>query len=264
MKFIRRSLFLPLLALMLAGAGPASASPFRDGERMVFRVAWGMFSSAASVTISAEDEVVEGSPQMRVTTETQTRGFIRLVYPFESRMESYFDLHSGRLMEARATTSTPRKETEAEIAFDYSSGTASYIDHRDPERATTLELPPGLPMDLITGLVNTRAWDIEVGEERPIVVLYDDEFYEVMVTAERIETINSARGREEALLLVPRMEHEPKGIFRRGGQVRVWLSQDEKRLPLRLEVALSVGTAKAVLTEYWPPGSLTAHADPRS
>lgn len=235
----------------------------QDGERLVFRVGWGVFGHAGSIIISANDQVIEGLPQTRVTTETATRGFVRLLYPFDGRAESLFDLQTGRLVEARATTRTSRKATEAEIFFDYSAGKATYTNQVEPERSTTLDIPPGLPTDLITSLVNTRAWDIELGESRPTVVLFDDEFYELVVTAERVETIQTARGREPALLLVPRMEGEPKGMFRRGGEVRVWLSQDGERLPLRLEVSMKVGTATAVLTEYQPPGTVTAHADSR-
>jgi hypothetical protein len=108
-------------------------------------------------------------------------------------------------------------------------------------------------MDLITSLVNARSWNIKVGEKRPLCVLFDDEFYDLEITAERIESIATPWGRQNALLLVPRMEVNPKGMFRRGGSVRIWLSESEPRLPLRLEVSVAVGTAVASLTEYQPP-----------
>jgi hypothetical protein len=48
---------------------------------------------------------------------------------------------------------------------------------------------------------------------------------------------------------------KPKGMFRRGGEVHVWVSADADRLPLRFEVKLKVGTAFAVLTDYRPPSA---------
>jgi hypothetical protein len=49
------------------------------------------------------------------------------------------------------------------------------------------------------------------------------------------------------------MAGEPRGLFRRGGRIAVWISADEARLPVRFEVAVAVGTATATLVDYTPP-----------
>jgi hypothetical protein len=246
-----RLLFIALLLVPVARAvGPVALA---DGERLSFRVSWGIFGNAGQITVSAEDEVLEGLPQTRVVTETSTRGVVRRLYPFEGRVESVFDYDSGRLLAARARTSAGRRHTHASIVFNYLNGEATYVDMLRPERNTRVAIPPTFTMDLITSLINARSWNIQPGESRDVAVLFDDEFYELVVTAEGVQTIATPEGPQEALLLVPRMEGEQKGMFRRGGEVRVWLSWDEERLPLRLEVAMPVGTATAVLTEYRPP-----------
>lgn len=51
---------------------------------------------------------------------------------------------------------------------------------------------------------------------------------------------------------MPKMDTNPRGIFRKGGQIRVWLAQDEHRLPVRFEVKVRVGTAVGLLTSYTP------------
>lgn len=258
---------LLLIILSLAGPWAQASGPLslRDGERLVFRVAWGLFHHAGTLTIDAEQEELEGLPQTRVTTSTSTRGFIRALYPFDGRVESIFDQRTGRMLAAYAVTAASKKRTNASIVFDYAQGVGSYVDKLRPERSTKVELPTEYPMDLITTLVNARDWKMEPGQKRAVSVLFDDEFYDLVVTAERVETVSTARGREQALLLVPRMEENPKGMFRRGGEVRIWLSLDERRLPLRLEVSLAVGTATAVLTEYRAPttGATAQHAGAR-
>jgi hypothetical protein len=42
-------------------------------------------------------------------------------------------------------------------------------------------------------------------------------------------------------------------MFKRGGEVRVWVSQDDDQLPMRFEVKMKVGTGLAVLTDYEKP-----------
>ena len=246
------------------GLATAAASPLRDGERLEFRVAWGIFAHAGDIVVSADDEEIEGIPHTRVVTETSTRGLVRALYPFDGRVESVFDRRDGRLMAAFARTTTRRRETRASIVFDYRAGVAQYVDAFRPERSTTLRIPEGQPMDLITSLISTRFWKVQPGDRRPIAVLFDDEFYELIVAAEGVERVATAKGRQPALKLVPRMETEPKGMFRRGGSVRVWLSTDDRRLPVRLEVSVKVGTATALLTEYTPPARSVAATAPRT
>jgi hypothetical protein len=57
------------------------------------------------------------------------------------------------------------------------------------------------------------------------------------------------------VVLVPRMEKTPpKGMFKRGSTVRVWIeTDDDRRLPVRFEVGFRFGTGTASLIEYQPP-----------
>lgn len=220
------------------------------GEKFTYRLSWGVFGKAAELNITAAEEPGASAPRTRITMETSTRGLIRALYPFDGKAESIYDNQSGRLLEATATTMTRTKETEATIVLDYDQGKAIYTDYRRPDRSLEVELPAMEPVDFLTTLISTRQWDIEVGQKRDVSVLFDDEFYELSITAEAVETIPTRWGKKEALVLVPRMEENPKGMFKRGGEVRVWLSLDEDRLPLRFEVKVAVGTAMAILTKY--------------
>jgi hypothetical protein len=49
------------------------------------------------------------------------------------------------------------------------------------------------------------------------------------------------------------------GAFSQGGELTVWMTRDERRLPVKLESKLPVGTFTASLREY-RPGSRTPAA----
>lgn len=257
-RFFTAFLLIPFVATSWLHAGPVS---FGDGERFSFRVSWGIFSHAAEITIAARTEAAANLPQIHVTTTTSTHGLIRKLYAFDGRAESVFDGHDGRMLAATADTSTKKRKTRAMAVFDYTTANVRYEDFLRPHRSTNIPLPPGQPMDLITSLIEARAWNLKVGDRRPTTVMFDDEFYELTLVAERIERVQTPTGKYDALVVVPIMEKEPKGMFKRGGTVRVWISQDEKRLPVKLEVSLKYGTGIAWLTEYRPPNTPVARAD---
>jgi hypothetical protein len=111
-------------------------------------------------------------------------------------------------------------------------------------------------MDLITCLLQTRGWDLKPGEKRDALVLFDDDFYELTLHAARYEEIRTSFGTFNTLVLEPRMEKTaPKGMFKKGSSVRVWISQDARRLPVRFEVEFKIGTGVATLTRYDAPPS---------
>lgn len=247
--------FLILSALLGVARADDAFALFRPGESLTYRVGWGMLGHAGDMKISAQAEMIDGKPHIRTTTTTGTQGFVRLLYSFDGDAGMLFDAADGRLLNASARTRAGKKKTDASITFDYARREADYVDHLRPVRSTTLAVPPGRPMDLITALIQTRVWALSPGQSREAVVLFDNEFYPLLITAEREETIPTLQGPRKTVLLVPRMIGAPKGMFRRGGEVRVWVSADDDRLPLRFEVKLKVGTAYAVLSDYRPPAN---------
>jgi hypothetical protein len=142
--------------------------------------------------------------------------------------------------------------------FDYAKATADYTSMFNPERNAILPLPAGDPFDLIMSLVQTRTWNLKPGEQRDALVLFDNEFYELTLHALRYEEMRTPLGTFNTLVLEPRMEKtEPKGMFKRGSTVCVWISQDDRRLPVRFQVDFKFGAGVATLINYVPPGPTT-------
>lgn len=247
--------FLPWVGLR---ADPSELA-LKSGEALTYRVGWSVLGGAGEIKISAQSELLAGLPQLRLTTTTATHGLARALYPFKAEAESIFDQRDGRLLAAKEWSTAGSRGTRASIVFNYAQGTASYVDYLHTERnQPALTIPPGRPADLITSLVLTRGYGMKPGDQRPIVVLFDDEFYALTLFADHYEKIHTPLGDFDTLVLIPRMEKDPKGIFKRGGEVRVWISQDERHLPVKLEVKLKFGTATAQLTAYTPPSTEVA------
>jgi hypothetical protein len=62
--------------------------------------------------------------------------------------------------------------------------------------------------------------------------------------------VRTPLGKYKTLVLVPRMEKDPKGLFKRGGEIKVWIAQDGSRLPVKMQLKLKYGTASLLLTEH--------------
>lgn len=249
---------LPLLALCMFCLGGHAAEPLalRDGEQMTFRVGWGLFAKAGKIMIAAREENIDGAARLRVITTTSTGGILKAFFPFEARSEAVFDPHTGLLLSTVETSRSKRKSTRQSLVFDHVKRTATYTNDIEPHKNTVLELPPGSPMDLIMSLVQTRNWQLQPGEKRDALVIFDDDLYELTLHALPHEQLNTPLGNFHTLPLEPRMEKtEPKGMFKRGSAVRVWIAPGETPLPVRFEVEFKFGAGVATLVNYQPPAA---------
>lgn len=257
-------LLLPLVLGAGMGAAPlaaAEALALGNGEQLTYRVGWGLLPVVGRITIAAA--LVRGPEDtvMRVITTTATRGVVRGFFPFDAQGESLFDATDGRLLASSESSSLRDKNTKTSMVFNYAAGTARFTDDVQPKNTRTVRMPPGDPSDLILGLVQTRSWQMRPGEARDELVLFDDDFYRLTIHALGYEDVATPLGMFHTLVLAPRMEKEPpKGMFKRGSAVCVWIAQDTQHLPVRFTVEFKFGRGIATLTGYRPPTASAARA----
>ena len=240
---------------MLA-VNPLSAAPFiaiRDGESFTYKVSFAIFSHAGDITIAALNNKSDSADIVRITTETKSRGIVRALYAFDNHAEVVIDRTSGRMSSVKESGADPKRNTDTELTLDYAKGMASYTDRVQPERSVEFAIPAGDPVDLISALVQTRDWNLKPGEKRDVLVLFGRDFYELSIYADHFEEVSTPSGTFQTLVLIPRMEKDPKGMFKNGGEIKVWIAQDGSRLPVKMQLKLNFGSATLLLSKYQEP-----------
>ena len=254
-----RALCTAVVILLGSSLSRAGETALQAGEELTYSVRWAVLPGAGQIRIAASEENIDGAARLNITTTTETQGLAKALLTFRARAESIFDLRTGRLVTLHESSVTRSKQVEYAVDFDYGRGRALFSG-RDSAAPQPLTLPEGDPADLITTLMKTRNWDLDVGESRDVLVSYRDEFYELTVHALKLERVKTPLGDFESVVLEPRMQKTPpKGMFKRGSRVQVWVSRDGTRLPVRFQVEFKVGTGVATLVKYTPP-----HATPDS
>ena len=257
---MRRLLFLSLLVVSPAFADMHLA--IGPDESFTYRVGYAIFSNAGEIKIWAKTETDDKQPCLLVTTTTSTRGFLRSVYPFDAKAESVYTLSNGRMI-VHTEKSNGKKPTDTTLTFDYAKRTADFQNTFHPDRNQIVPLPAGDPLDLITSLIQARAWNLKPGEKTEGLVMFEEEPYELTFHAERYEKIKTPLGTFNTVVIVPKMERTaPKGMFKRGSTVRVWVSTGEGHLPVKFEVEFKFGSGVATLVEYQPPSTPAAKPQP--
>ena len=253
-NFVKRcALVLGLFLPMIVFAEPFTA--FGDGERLVYKVSWGILG-AGEIVISAKAETSpDGKPLMRITNTVASKGLVRSMYRFDNRAEVLIERETSRMLWVSEKGMERSRPTESRTDFDYAANLAHFKDAYRPNRDRDIPLTPeALPMDLLSALVQTRSWNIKVGDARELLVHFTRDIYPVTIRAEGVEEVDTSLGEFKALMLCPRMEKEPpRGVFKRGGEIKVWIAQSGARLPVKMQLKLGFGTATLTLVSHTPP-----------
>jgi hypothetical protein len=98
---------------------------------------------------------------------------------------------------------------------------------------------PECVKDLLSALYWVRLKDLAVGMRHKSIIGYDDRVKEVESTVETKEWVNIPSGRCEAWRL--NTTALMGGLFKDGGQFRIWLAADRRKLPVQFEIKVSLG-----------------------
>jgi hypothetical protein len=201
---------------------------------------------------------------MRITNTIASKGMVRGMYRFDNRAEVLIERETSRMLWVAEKGMERSKQTESRTDFDYAANLAHHVDTQRPNRNCDIPLKPdALPMDLLSALVQTRHWNMKVGDARDVLVHFGRDVYPVTIRAEGIEEVDTALGDFQAVLLCPRMEKEPpRGVFKKGGEIKVWIAQSGARLPVKMQLKLGFGSATLTLVSHTPPPLPPAPAKP--
>lgn len=256
---MRRAALWLLCAAALSGR--ARALPLMDGEELVYNVAWIVVPGAGRITVSAHAaKDAQGRPILEVLTKTETRGLAHMFLPFEAWANSIYDAASGRLLRFEETSKMRDKSAHHTMTFDYANHVIINVDSRRPSPERIPFPADRDPVDLINCVMETRQWHMRPGQKRDVFVFFERDFYPLTIHAIEYEDVNAPGfSSTPALLLEPRMEETPpKGMFKRGGTVKVWVGDWEgEPLPLRFQVEFKFGSGVATLIEHHPGVAMT-------
>lgn len=112
-----------------------------------------------------------------------------------------------------------------------------------PESATV-----AAPLDEASFLFFTRTQPLEDGRTYQYARYYKPDKNPVQVTVARREKVSVPAGEFKAVVLRPRFK--TRGIFGQNGRAEIWLTDDERRMMVRMETHVAFGSITLQLKEF--------------
>ena len=228
----------------------SSARPFQVGEQLTYDISW-LYITAGTAVMAVSDAGMDGDRTLaKLITTAQSRPAITKFFPVDNRVESVVDLATLLPEHLLFKRREGKKKEDFEYTFHQKEGTVTVVKGGATE---TLEMPPGT-QDVISCLYYARSTlSFQPGSSLMMNVHHDKKNRKLEARVEEIETIRGPWGEVETARVLVVMPFQ--GLFLNQGNIRVWFTTDDRRIPVRMKAKVIIGSIVADLVSGWPATS---------
>ncbi len=219
---------------------------FGKGERLEYKLHVGFLNVGFGVMeISPNIFQVNNRSCFRMDIYGETVGMWTIFYKVKDNWGSFIDTTSIVPQRFYRYIIENRYRKNEIVDFYHHNDTAivNKLDGETRELKETKYFPiPNNSQDLVSGYYFLRTLDydtIEVGSKIKVEAFFDDEVYDFVVTYLGKKVIKTKLGKVNAIVLTPKMPENK--LFRGEDAIRVYLSDDKNKIPLKIHAAMFVG-----------------------
>ncbi len=174
-------------------------------------------------------------------SKAYSSGFVGQIYPVNDIVESFIDVDSFYPWEFRKDVQEGNYRDKYTIKFDQ-------INHIAIRESTfEVETYPRV-QDILSAFYYVRTLNLEPGDTIPLPYHDNGGNYPLIVIVHRREEVEVPAGKFSCIVVEPKMKVE--GLFKRKGRMLIWLTDDEKKMPVKMESKIPVGSVRALLLKY--------------
>jgi hypothetical protein len=211
-------------------------------EKLTYTLTWTGIKGG-----TATQEIIDEGNSIRVVSTARSADWISAFFPVEDRIESVLfkaaPPHLGLPQRYRMKIREGSHRRDKELIFDHKSKKAEYIDHLKNEKETINILDN--TYDAYSSFFYLRTMKLEVGKSVFVNILDNKKLWNVEVQVLEREKLSTILGKVETVRVRPLMKSE--GIFNRKGAIDIWLTDDDRHIPVKMKTKISIGSITATL-----------------
>ena len=212
-------------------------SAFVVGEKLTFDVKYGFVTAGVAEMAIPKMKKIFGRNAYHITFQVNSVPSFDPFYKVRDRYETYLD-NEGLF---------PWRFEQHIREGGYSRDFSAFFDQRNG-KAKTSEGSYDIPEyvnDIVSAFYLARTFEyskLKVGDKFNLQNFYKDKVYPLDVVYKGKETIEVGAGKFDCIIVEP--------LVQEGGNIIVWLSDDDLRIPIKVKSKILIGSIDAELTAY--------------
>ena len=226
-------------------------SAFKPGEVYVFAVRLGLFRAGDAHISVLGVESINGRPAYHLLSEAHSTGIFSLIYPVLDQDDTWLDTQSLTTVRYEKKIHERHYRIEEAVTLDQANHRykdTSYRMDKDRYEFQDGSLPPNI-LDVLGSFFYVRTIPLAVGQFFSLDVYSGGKVWPLEVHVKKRQTVKVAAGTFDCFVVEPLLREQ--GLFiSKGKKLEVWMTADDRRLPVRMRAEIFVGHVSVELQSY--------------
>ncbi len=217
---------------------------YKAGEVLNYRLHYGVINAGtAKLEVKKMDKKIAGREVYHIVGTGRSRGAFDWFFKVRDRYDTYMDVDGvfPWLFVRNINEGGYKKEQTYKFAQ-----TKNKVDNG---KGKTFEAPSGV-QDMLSSFYYARSIDYSKAKANEVFTIWsfvDDELWPLKIRFLKRETIKVGGNKYKAMKFCPVVQEGR--LFKNEGDVSVWISDDENKIPLMAQGKIFVGSVKFELTK---------------
>ncbi len=226
----------------------------QDQERLTYNIRYGIVSAAeaelfARYIIHTDSIYTQPIEALKVTSKAETYSFFDVFFKVRDKITSISEQDSGRAIyyekNLREGGYKQRRlhyydrENENCIYQKWSFGKKEFSTKNIPITKDTF--------DFLGAFYHVRQQELSVGDTVAVTLSGDGVTFDANIVVHEREKLKTIFGRKDCLKIEPQLTQET--IFKNSGKIFIWITDDEFKIPVKMESEVKFGSFIADLKD---------------
>jgi hypothetical protein len=220
---------------------------FKVGEKLVFNIRYGVIVAGSATMSIPETSLINNFECFHITTEAKSNSFFSAFYTVKDQVHSFLDRHGLYSWRFEKHIREGKYRSDQLVEYNHLARTAITIRTNLKTKKVqrdTLRIPPCV-QDVLSTFYYIRTIPLEVGKSIFIDNQSDRKLYPLEIKVHKKEKISVKAGTFNCIIVEPMLRTD--AIFKQRGRLLIWLTDDNRRIPVQMKSKIIVGSITAEL-----------------
>jgi len=229
---------------------PIKNSAFFPGEKLTFGVSYQFIRVGSAIMEIMDTTTIRNRPAIHIQTRARSASFFDSFYRVRDEVNSYMDREYYNSLKFEKKLREGDYYFDLILDYDYPKRkifgqSIRYEDddetkiRKDGVKTFEVDITQSL-LDVLASFYYIRLKKLEPGIPVTITSNDNEKIYSLKVFIQRKEILKTDVGKFHTLLVVPKLQGD--SVFKQEGAMWIWLTDDQYKIPLKVESALSFGS----------------------
>lgn len=213
---------------------------FKVGEKLTFIIRYGPVVAGSAIMGIPKIVKHRGVECFKIQTEARSSSFFSVFFKVKDKVISYMD------REGLFTWGFEKHLREGSYSADQIVEYDQFNGWAVTNKKDSLQIPPCV-QDILTSFYFIRTQPLEVGKSIFLDNHADNKLYPLEIKVHKRERVKVKAGTFDCVIVEPILR--ASGIFKSKGRLLVWLTDDERKIPVQMKSKIIIGYITAELKE---------------